>query len=233
MSDDDFFDEDAFFELMGNPVRRKILTTLSSGPMSIKELGDLIDVSRQAILKQLKDLEEKGMVKSEPVEKEPGRKGPNPFIYAIKEFYTMHFEMNPSFAQPRVTRLRFLVGDSAPAMAERASTGARDMARFLVKLHDVDSEIRRLTNDLHEKHANKNAIVLAVREAIEACDVNDEEKQVLYLLARHPDMAVNGFHASDLLNMISFRRDIIKLVMKNLVEAGILVQRDDGKYAVP
>ena len=57
-------DHDEFFDIMGNIVRRKILSQLTQGPMSMKDLVKEIDVSRQAILKQINDLIEKGLVET-------------------------------------------------------------------------------------------------------------------------------------------------------------------------
>lgn len=58
---------DAVFEALGEPVRRRILELLSSGPQPVGNLAERLPVGRPAVSKHLRVLSEAGLVRHESV----------------------------------------------------------------------------------------------------------------------------------------------------------------------
>lgn len=57
---------DPIFAALGDPVRRRILTTLSSGPLSVTPLAEHFAISRPAVSRHLRVLLEAGLVSRVP-----------------------------------------------------------------------------------------------------------------------------------------------------------------------
>jgi DNA-binding transcriptional ArsR family regulator len=51
-------------DALGNPVRRAILHRLRAGPLSVGEIADTLPVSRPAVSRHLRTLEEAGLVQA-------------------------------------------------------------------------------------------------------------------------------------------------------------------------
>jgi DNA-binding transcriptional ArsR family regulator len=56
---------DRVFHALGDPTRRAIVETLSTGPMSVSRLAEPLDITLAAVVQHLKILEESGLVHSE------------------------------------------------------------------------------------------------------------------------------------------------------------------------
>jgi DNA-binding transcriptional ArsR family regulator len=54
------------FEALGDPTRRQILSLLSSGDRSVREIADALPVSRPAVSRHLRLLRSAGLVAEEP-----------------------------------------------------------------------------------------------------------------------------------------------------------------------
>ena len=88
------FDEvDELFYLLENPTRRRILQLLSVERLYPIQLSREIDVPQQAVDKQLKILEEHGIVESKD---EPSSRGPNRRVYTASKEVSLHIDVGPS-----------------------------------------------------------------------------------------------------------------------------------------
>ncbi len=52
------------FDALGNPVRRDILQRLRAGPMAVQDIADGLPISRPAVSRHLRALEEAGLVQA-------------------------------------------------------------------------------------------------------------------------------------------------------------------------
>lgn len=57
---------EAVFDSLGNPVRRDIVRLLSSGPRSVGEIAEVLPISRPAVSKHLRLLEQAELVRHVP-----------------------------------------------------------------------------------------------------------------------------------------------------------------------
>jgi DNA-binding transcriptional ArsR family regulator len=53
---------EAVFDSLGEPVRRRIVELLASGPMAVGKMADQLPVGRPAVSKHLKSLSEAGLI---------------------------------------------------------------------------------------------------------------------------------------------------------------------------
>jgi DNA-binding transcriptional ArsR family regulator len=58
---------DAIFQALADPTRRTMIERLSSGPASVSELAQPLDMSLSAVVQQLRLLEASGLVRTEKI----------------------------------------------------------------------------------------------------------------------------------------------------------------------
>ncbi|MBD3187932.1 helix-turn-helix domain-containing protein [Candidatus Bathyarchaeota archaeon] len=225
-------DKDKFFKIMGNKIRRQILDSLRRGPMSMKQLNGLIDVSRQAILKQLKAMEEEGLIKT--IEKEPpgreSRPGPKPHVYSLRYFYTFYYELGPSFAKPRVMQIKILPTQQQEKKALPEIEGKIDFTACIDELIEIEQEITDLVQKQKTVFQRKNKLVTTVFNRIEQHVDNEEEREVLYYILSNPHKAKEGITIHTIASFLGIRDDFAKTVMDNLISIGIMKEKTKDIY---
>lgn len=213
---------------MGNEVRRSIVKALARGPLSMKSLVEAMDVSRQAILKQINTLEKKGLIFHEKEDSSVSRKGPSPHIYQLSRFFTFVYEMNPSYMKPRVMELKLLPGDESPeADTDDLKADAIQFESCFRDLIELDDEILTLEKKHQEIYMKKNEIIKkAVKKIKESLD-DFEEREVLYYFLKYPKKAMKGVTIKEIASILDIRHDFVEAVMKNLEKLSILEKVQD------
>ena len=224
------FSVEDFFEIMGNEVRRKIIQSLARGPMSMRDLTSIIDVSRQAILKQIKGLEEKGFIVHEKEESEESRKGPNPHVYQLSQFFTLTYEMNPSYVRPRVVKLGLLPGKKNVQQEQVPDKFKnKPLKKCFDELIEYDRELEELVKEHKKKYQEKNELVRAIIQRIDATIDNQEEQNLLYYMLKFPKRALEGLTLNEVSRVLNLRKDFAEAVMNNLESLGLVESIGKGK----
>jgi predicted transcriptional regulator len=227
-------DYDEFFDIMGNDVRRKILQNLARGPMSIGKLNELIDVSRQAILKHLKDLEERGFVEARETNERDKKTGPNPHVYELKQFFTAQLDFNPNFMNPRILFLS--IGNSDDDIGSETEAQQpkeiQSIKPLMASLAELNKKLDEISTSYKEIFVKKNQILLELKNIFDTIDLKEEEREVLNALIENPGKAAKGFTLEEIAIQFQIRLDFMKFILGNLVEAGILERGPDGRYYV-
>jgi len=225
-------DIDEYFDIMGNDVRRKILQNLAQGPMSIAKLNELISVSRQAILKHLKDLEERGFVEAREADERDKKTGPNPHVYELKQFFTSQFDPSMNIFNPRV----FFLSIGEPEDEEKNETESRQLKNIesikplMSSLAELNRKLDELSKTYKDILAERNQTIRELKKMFDSIDLGGEEREVLNYLIEYPERASDGFTFEEIADYLQFRPDFMKFILGNLVEAGILERRKDGRY---
>ena len=225
-------DYDEFFDIMGNDVRRKILQNLARGPMSIGRLNELIDVSRQAILKHLKDLEERGFVEAREADERDKKTGPNPHVYELKQFLTTGFDLNLDFINPRI----FFLGMEETGDQDRDELETQQLEKsesikpLMTDLAQLNKKLDEMTSSYKEIFVKKNQVLLKLKNIFDAMDLEGEEREVLNALLENPEKALNGFTLEEIAAQFQIRLDFMKFILNNLIEGGILDKASERYY---
>lgn len=227
-------DYDEFFDIMGNDVRRKILQNLARGPMSIGKLNEMIDVSRQAILKHLKDLEERGFVEAREAGERDKKTGPNPHVYELKQLFISQFDLTANSINPRIFFLNVdeLEDENASETGSRQLENLDSIKPLLSDLADLNKKIDDISKSYKEVIAKKNQIRLELKKIFNGIVQEGEERDMLDILLENPEKALTGFSLEEIANQLQIRMDFMKFILGNLLEARILEKRTDGRYYV-
>jgi predicted transcriptional regulator len=224
--------DDWFFDVLGNDVRRKLIHLLSRGPMSMKRITDSVNVSRQAILKQLEQLRSKGLVDSRDMEMEDDekRKGPPAHVYNLTRFFKVEYEVNPSFTVPLVTSLFLLPGeiDEEKVKEEKeANKFPLDMRQCFEDLSRLDITIQELVIKHRDLYQEKVALLNRLRQRIDESFENEEEKEILLNMLAHPARALEGISFAELASVIPIRADFLEAVLKSLQQHDYIEKKGD------
>jgi predicted transcriptional regulator len=224
-------EDDEFFDMMGNEVRRKIINFLARGPKSINELNQFIDVSRQAILKQLNELEKLGIIQAREANERPKKTGPAPYEYSLKKVFTVHYDIGSVGGNPYIVRMEIAPTADIPQEHPDLSTVISLKEEF-EKINQVNDDLENLSTEYQEKYSQKiqsqRHIQEFIRDRIDAV----EEQNVLQLLLVNPKKAVQGFSGEEISDALNMRKEFVDLVLENLVRMGLLKKNDDEKYIV-
>lgn len=207
---------------------------LAKGPMSIAELEDAIHVSRQAILKHLKDLEQRGFIEIHEVEKSIKTPGPNPHKYELKQAFVIRFDLNPVGKNARI--ITFQLGPTGTDDKElEDGTQLQPQISFKEKMEELvtlNKELNELTSKYKDISMKKNTIVQSLKGMIERSIRGDEEREVLELLMNNPEKAIAGFTLEEISEELDIREDFMKFIMNNLLRAGIIEENEEGQYSL-
>jgi predicted transcriptional regulator len=226
MSDDDQ-DDEWFFDILGNDVRRKIIQLLSRGPTSMKQFTDSVNVSRQAILKQLEQMRSKGLIESHDMEleEEEKRRGPPARVYNLTKFFKVEYEINPSFTEPLITRLFLLPGDVSDEKEEEDDSGKKnttDMRQYFQDLARLETAIQDLQIKHRELYQKKLDLLNRLRQRIDDSFEDEEEKEILLYMLAHPARALEGMPFTEFAAVIPIRRDFLEAVLASLQKIGYI-----------
>ncbi|MFX0098661.1 MAG: helix-turn-helix domain-containing protein [Candidatus Hodarchaeota archaeon] len=224
---DDFTEED-FFDMMGNEVRRKIVEALARGPLNMKALVDLMDVSRQAILKQINALEEKGLIFHQKDDSTEGQKGPSPHIYQLSRFFSFTYEMNPSYMKPRIIRLDLLPGETPDEAGENdVKMEPIQFDSCFKDLVELDKELVSLQQKHQEIFREKNEVIRKALRKIEASLQDQDDREVLYYFLKFPRKAIEGVTLDEIARILGIRNIYAEAAMNNLEKLEVVEKIKD------
>ncbi|NMC06273.1 MAG: helix-turn-helix domain-containing protein [Candidatus Lokiarchaeota archaeon] len=231
MSDEEN-DDEWFFDILGNDVRRKIIQLLSRGPTSMKQFTDAVNVSRQAILKQLEQMRSKGLVEARDMELEEDekRKGPPARVYNLTKFFKVEYEVNPSFTEPLITKLFLLPGDVTEDKATQEDPNAKypvDMRQCFQDLAKLDEDIQGLQVKHRELYQKKVDLINRLKARIDDSFEEDEEKEILLYMLAHPARSLEGMLLSELASVVPMRRDFLEAVLASLQKHGYIEKKGE------
>ena len=93
--DETTIDSDQFLNLLGNTYRRQIIKLLSSRKLYPQQISEILGITPSAVIKNLKILEEAGLVQKEEVDRDSGGR-PLQF-FSVERNFSFSFDMfNPS-----------------------------------------------------------------------------------------------------------------------------------------
>ncbi|MEX2681452.1 MAG: ArsR/SmtB family transcription factor [Candidatus Sigynarchaeota archaeon] len=225
-------DFDEIFDIMGNEVRRKILRYLAQGPMPIGKLEELIAVSRQAILKHLKDLEQRGFIEIDDAEKRENTPGPSPHLYKLKQAFVIRCDVGPAAMNPKIITFNidtqpYDTGVAIETPEPRPKISLKSKIEELAKLNKQLDDITALYKETYKK---KESILRGLKSTIAKVIKGEEERETLELLINNPEKAIDGFTLEEIAAELEIREDFMKFILGNLIDADIVRKDPDGKY---
>ena len=216
---DGSIDEETFFFIFGNDIRRKILSKLSKFPRYASDLAIDLGVSKQAVKKQLDKLIEYGIIEIFHQEHEDKKRQ----FYQINNdialfcqititpnFFNTNIENNPiEFANA----MRKMTHDPRYALT---IPGLRHSANYSElntslgslgkKLNTIEKDLQGINEEYKQMQLKKMAIINRIQMILNNFLRDDLEKEVIFSLFFNIDKTIEGLTLDDILHNLFLRK---------------------------
>ncbi|WP_457556848.1 ArsR/SmtB family transcription factor [Candidatus Harpocratesius sp.] len=215
--EDGTFNENLFYTLLGNDIRRKILSKLSKFQRYASDLSIDLGVSKQAIKKHLDKLVEFGLVEqvggSDDQKKQFYRISPNIALSAqidlTPNYFHISVENTPKDLAKGISEL-----EHDPKTAITASTKAHidyEQLNYALKnlgneLHKIEQEISEIEKKRKEILMKKTSMLNRIQLIINSVVENDLEKELIFSLFFDTKSTVEGLTLNDIINELFLRK---------------------------
>lgn len=215
--EDGTVNENQLYTLLGNDIRRKILSKLAKFQRYASDLAIDLGVSKQAIKKHLDKLVEFGLV--EQVDSEDDQKRQyyricpdvalNAQIDITPNYFHVSVENNAEDLKKSINNL-----EHDPNTAITASTKARldyDQLNYALKnlgqeLHKIEQELTEIENKRREVLQKKTSMLNRIQLIINTLVQDDLEKELIFSLFFDTKSTVEGLTLNDIINELFLRR---------------------------
>ncbi|TFH27196.1 MAG: ArsR family transcriptional regulator [Promethearchaeota archaeon] len=216
-NEDGSFNENSFYALLGNDIRRKILSKLAKFQRYASDLAIDLGVSKQAIKKHLDKLVEFGLVEQLVTQDDQKIQyyqiNPDIVLFAqidlTPNFYHVTVQNSPEDLAKEMAKL-----DHDPRTAMTSSTKARiDYGQLNHSLKYLGGELHKLESQIAEIEAQrkdvliqKTVILNRIQLIINAIVEDDLEKEVIFSLFFDTNSTVEGLTLNDIINELFLRK---------------------------
>jgi predicted transcriptional regulator len=219
VEEDGSFNKNAFFDIMGNDIRRKIISKLAKFPRYASDLAIDLGVSKQAVKKQLDKLINFGLIEeSTPSGEEDQKKqyyqiSMNVALSAQIDLTPNYFQLNAeNKPEDLIAELNKMKHNPKTALLSSTvdEVTYKQLGHSLnylgSQLHLVEKKILELETKrkvlLFEKTVLLNRIQLIMNAMVE----NDLEKEVIFSLFFNINSTVEGLSLDEILNQLFLRK---------------------------
>ena len=215
---DGSFNDDEFYTLIGNDIRRKILLKLSKFPRYASDLAIDVGVSKQAVKKHLDRLEEFGLVeKSDTMDNQKKQYyqinsnialfckidiTPNYFGLSIlndpekmSERFKIHMHHNPETS--------LILSKGRKQEFNQLSHSLKTLGS---QLHTIEKTISEIEEQRRISLLDKTVILNRIQMIINSLVENDLEKEVIFSLFFDTQSTVDGLTLEEILNQLFIRK---------------------------
>lgn len=216
-NEDGSFNENKFYALLGNDIRRKILSKLAKFERYASDLAIDLGVSKQAIKKHLDKLVDFGLVEQIETQDEQKKQyyqiSSNIVLSAqidlTPNYYHIAVKNSPDELARGISKL-----EHDPRTAITSSTKARvdyGQLNFSLKylggeLHKIEKEISRIEQQRSEMLLQKTVLLNRIQMIINAFVENDLEKEVIFSFFFDTQSTVKGLSLNDIINELFLRK---------------------------
>jgi len=216
-------DFETVVEVLGNPVRRRIMRKLSEGPDYALRLSNELNIHQQLAAKHLDVIRKAELV---DVIRQKGDKGADKNVFSLNKFYSLQIDFSPSMYSENLISFnnpdRWILADN---YMERLEEDVEELSEEsgVDKITPL-SQIIQAVDDEMEGLERRRARLLYIRNlAMDASDRAMEEmdrrkRQVLRYIIDHGQASVGDLSKSMQLREESIRDIVVDLEREDLVK---------------
>ena len=212
-------DEQRFFDIIGNDIRRKILSKLSKFPRFASDLAIDLGVSKQAVTKHLDKLVEYGIVEIAQSSQTDKKKQfyeicPDVALFSQVDLTQNYFSLSVSNHPEQMAEIFEETMHHNPQTAVTSSSKARiDYKQLNYALNSLGSQLHEVEKKIGTIEANRKDLLLKktvllnrVQLIINSLVDSDLEKDVIFSLFFDTKSTVEGLTLNDILNQLFLRK---------------------------
>jgi predicted transcriptional regulator len=217
-SSDGSFNEEKFFELIGNDIRRRILSKLAKFPRYASDLAIDLNVSKQAVKKHLDKLVEFGLVDEAPVMGEDQKKQfykicDDVAIFSKIDLTPNYFSMNArNYPEDFNKEIASIEHNPSTALAsafniyqeyDQLNSSLNILGKML---HDNQKQMEEMEKERKKVLLQKTVLLNRIQMIINGLIEDDLEKEVLFSLFFDVKSSTEGWTLENILDQLFLRK---------------------------
>ncbi len=212
---------DELLAVLGNPLRREILSRIAQETHYPLQLSKELGVSQQAIMKHLQVLRKYHLVRC--TDQKSNTLGPPRKCYVGTGQFSIRIDFGPSALETRLIRVKARTEEAAPAgldgefqHALELGTAADRLRAFRDTVSKINQEVSSLEDRRMALIALKQQVLKQASAEIAAASPDYRERRLLYLVTENPSTPVDEMAV--LLNM---QREALARFLRDFFDDGL------------
>lgn len=220
-------------EVLGNPVRRRLIEKLSESPDYTLRLSNELHIHQQLAAKHMKVLRNAELV---DVVRQKSRKGADKNVFSLNKFYSLQIDFSPNLYNQRLISFNnpdlWATADNYMDQLEDKVTDLGEEGSGIDKINPLGNIVQSIDDELESLEKRRARLLyirnLAMNASVKALDELDRKKrQVMHFILNQGSTTVNAISRHMQLN-----EEIIRDLVIDLENEDIVRRRGNMVYLV-
>jgi len=185
-------------EVLGNPVRRRLIEKLSEAPDYTLRLSNELNIHQQLAAKHMKVLRNAELV---DVIRQKSKKGADKNVFSLNKFYSLQIDFSPNLYNQRLISFNnpslWTTADNYMDQLEDKVTDLGDEESGIDKINPLGNIVQSIDDELESLEKRRARLLyirnLAMNASVQALDELDRKKrQVMHFILNQGSTTVNA-----------------------------------------
>jgi len=210
-------------EVIGNPIRRRIIQKLSEGPDYTLRLSNELNIHQQLASKHLKVIRRAELV---DVVREPSERGADKNMFSLKKFYSLQIDFSPNLYNQRLISFNnpqlWINADNYMDRLEEKIQELTDEECGMDTINPLAGIIQRIDDELESLEKRRARLLyirnLAMNASVQALeDVDRKKRQIIHFMLNQRSSTIESISRH-----MQLREQIVRDLVEDLEDDGIL-----------
>ncbi len=210
-------------EVLGNPVRRRLIEKLSESPDYTLRLSNELNIHQQLAAKHMKVLRNAQLV---DVVRQKSKKGADKNVFSLNKFYSLQIDFSPNLYNQRLISFNnpdlWATADNYMDRLEDKVTDLGEEGSGIDKINPLGNIVQSIDDELESLEKRRARLLyirnLAMNASVQALDELDRKKrQVMHFILNQGSTTVNAISRHMQLNEETIRDLVSDLENEDIV----------------
>jgi predicted transcriptional regulator len=220
-------------EVLGNPVRRRLIEKLSEAPDYTLRLSNELNIHQQLAAKHMKVLRNAQLV---DVVRQKSKKGADKNVFSLNKFYSLQIDFSPNLYNQRLISFNnpdlWTTADNYMDKLEDKVTDLGDEEPGIDKINPLGNIVQSIDDELESLEKRRARLLyirnLAMNASVQALDDLDRKKrQVMHFILNQGSTTLGAISRH-----MQLREDVIRDLVSDLENEDIVRSSGNMVYLV-
>ncbi|MBT7185743.1 helix-turn-helix domain-containing protein [Candidatus Bathyarchaeota archaeon] len=220
-------------EVLGNPVRRRLIEKLSEAPDYTLRLSNELNIHQQLAAKHMKVLRNAQLV---DVVRQKSKKGADKNVFSLNKFYSLQIDFSPNLYNQRLISFNnpdlWTTADNYMDKLEDKVTDLGDEEPGIDKINPLGNIVQSIDDELESLEKRRARLLyirnLAMNASVQALDELDRKKrQVMHFILNQGSTTLGAISRH-----MQLREDVIRDLVSDLENEDIVRSSGNMVYLV-
>ena len=226
-------DFETVVEVIGNPIRRRIIQKLSEGPDYTLRLSNELNINQQLASKHMKIIRDAELV---DVIRQKSDKGPEKKMFSLNKFYSLQIDFSPRLYNERLISFNnpylWVDADNFMDRLENQVNEISEEECGIDKINPLGQIVQAIDNELESLEKRRARLLyirnLAMNSSAEALEEVDRRKrQVMQHILNQGQVSIESISRH-----LQLREEIIRDIVNDLERDDLVATMGDMVYLV-